>query len=235
MLAGDLDEAELEAWHRETIAPAMLAMSHELLDRLPSQPITVLLFSGESSYNHYAEKLFGDRSVSIYGYYKPSSRTLVMNIGTGGGTLVHELTHALVDFDFSEIPDWFNEGLASLHEQCEFRDGEDGPTIAGLENWRLPGLQKAIRAGRLRSLESLLTGDDFRGRQQAMNYAQARYFCLYLQREGLLPKFYRTARRMHADDPHAVGALAAVVPDFSWTELDRTFQDWVLTLEYHSR
>ena len=53
--------------------------------------------------------------------------------------------------------------------------------------------------------------------------------------EGLLPKFYRTARRMHADDPQAVGALAAVVPDFSWTELDRTFQDWVLTLEYRSR
>ena len=127
VLAGNLDEDELDSWHRETIAPAMRAMARELLDTLPSEPITVLLLADESSYNHYAEKLFGDRAVSIYGYYKPGSRTLVMNIGTGGGTLVHELTHALVDFDFPGIPDWFNEGLASLHEQCRFREDPARP------------------------------------------------------------------------------------------------------------
>ena len=70
MLAGDLDTEELDAWHRETIAPAMRAMSANF-GHAPSEPITVLLLAGESSYNHYAEKLFGDRAVSIYGYYKP--------------------------------------------------------------------------------------------------------------------------------------------------------------------
>ena len=74
---------------------------------------------------------------------------------------------------------------------------------------------------------------DFRGRQQALNYAQARYFCLYLQRQGLLTKFYRLARKTHQQDPLAAKAVAAVVPDFTWPELDRTFQAWVLTLEYH--
>ncbi len=188
VLAGDLKEEELDGWYRETIGPAMRAMANGLLDTLPDRPITVLLFSGESSYEHYGEKLFGDREVSIYGYYKPRERVLVMNIGTGGGTLVHELTHALVDFDFPKIPDWFNEGLASLYEQCRFYDDRNGPAIAGLENWRLPSLQKAIRAGKLRPLESLITGDDFRGRHQGLNYAQARYFCLYLERQGLLSR-----------------------------------------------
>ncbi len=216
VLAGDLEIDELDAWHRETIAPAMRAMARELLDTPPSEPITVLLLASEPSYNHYAEKLFGDRAVSIYGYYKPGSRTLVMNIGTGGGTLVHELTHALVDFDFPEIPDWFNEGLASLHEQCRFREDQDGPTIEGLENWRLPGLQKAIRAGRLGSIETLLASDEFRGRQEGLNYAQARYFCLYLERRELLADFYRLFRDTHAGDPRGSRALAAVVPDFSW-------------------
>jgi hypothetical protein len=233
VLAGDLGREQLDAWHRETIAPAMRAMARELLETAPSEPITVLLLATESSYNSYAEKLFGDRGVSIYGYYKPGLRTLVMNIGTGGGTLVHELTHALVDFDFPEIPDWFNEGLASLHEQCRFREDQHGPTIEGLENWRLPGLQKAIRAGRLGSIESLLATDNFRGRQEGLNYAQARYFCLYLERRELLDDFYRLFRDTHEGDPRGSRALAAVVPDFSWAALDQQFQDWVLTLEYH--
>ena len=232
VVAGDLEQPALDAWYDETISPATRAMARQFLSTLPDRPITVLLWSGEASYNYYAEKLYGDRNVSIYGYYKPSSRTLVLNIGTGGGTLVHELTHALVDFDFPEMPDWFNEGLASLHEQCRFREEADGPSIEGLENWRLSGLQKAIRAGKLRSLESLLSADDFRGRQQGLNYAQARYLCLYLERQGLLSDFYHRFRRTHTDDPHGVRALAAIVPDFSWQSLDEQFQNWVLTLEY---
>ncbi len=81
----------------------------------------MLVFNGEESYNRYCNALFGDSGISVYGYYKPQLRTLALNLATGGGTLTHELTHALVDFDFPEVPAWFNEGLASLHEQCRFR------------------------------------------------------------------------------------------------------------------
>ena len=76
------------------------------------------MFSGEQSYNHYADKLFGEDGISIYGYYKPQLRTLVMNISTGGGTLVHEIVHPFMATNFPKCPSWFNEGLASLYEQA---------------------------------------------------------------------------------------------------------------------
>ena len=107
--------------------------------------------------------LFGDSGISIYGYYKPSVRTLLANIATGDGTLLHELTHALLDFELPDAPVWLNEGLASLHEQCRFRSDGDGPWIEGLVNWRLEGLQQVIRQGRLRSLGSMIEELDFRG------------------------------------------------------------------------
>ncbi len=231
VIAGDMDEADLELWYKDTIGPAAAAMAQRYFRHAPSEPITVLLWSNQSSYNHYAEKLFGDRNVSIYGYYKPHDRVLVMNIDTGGGTLVHELTHALADFDFPRIPDWFNEGLASLHEQCRFREDQDGPWIEGLENWRLPGLQKAIRGARLRTLQSLVESQDFRGKQEGLNYAHARYFCLFMQRREVLEDFYRTFRDHHADDPQGSATVRKMFPTLSWDELDADFREWALTLE----
>lgn len=234
IVAGNLAEAELDRWRRQTIGPAARAMARRYFTVAPHQPITVLLFRDEQSYNHYADQLYGDAQISVYGYYKPNLRTLVMNISTGGGTLVHELTHALIDFDFPDAPDWFNEGLASMHEQCRIRPDET--SIDGLENWRLRGLQETIRRGKLRSLEAMIHDDDFRGAEVGLNYAQARYFCLFMQREDnprgadVLAEFYRHLRDGQADDPRGAEAVRKTFPKQSWAELDATFQQWVLSL-----
>ena len=209
---------------------AARAMAASYFSVAPDRPVTVLLFSNETSYDHYAKTLYGDEDVSVYGYYKPRLRTLVMNVRTGGGTLVHELTHALADFDFPEIPDWFNEGLASLHEQCRIRDDESG--IVGLENWRLPALKQAIRDDRLRTIRSLITGDDFRSSSVGLNYAQARYLCLYMQREGVLEDFYRRFRVTRSEDPLGYRALGEVFPDHGQAELEADFRRFVLGLEW---
>jgi hypothetical protein len=229
VIAGDLSEQDLDAWHRRTIGPAARAMASAYFRTPPDEPITVLLFSGEQSYNRYAQHLFGDEGISVYGYYKPGRRTLVMNIATGGGTLVHELTHALIDFDFPKVPAWFNEGLASLHEQCRIRDDETG--IEGLVNWRLDALQSAIRDEWLRSLQSLVGDNDFRGSQETLNYAQARYFCLYMQQQGVLTDFYRKFRDDQTSDPLGVASVAKVFPNQNWEELDADFRDWVRQLK----
>lgn len=81
---------------------------------------------------------------------------MLMNINTGTGTLVHEMTHALVRYDFPDIPSWFNEGLGSLYERCSLNN----KTILGYVNWRLPSLQDAIADKSYTPLASLvkLTG-----------------------------------------------------------------------------
>ena len=48
--------------------------------------------------------------------------------------------------------------LASLYEQSQF--GPEARSIKGLPNWRLSGLQKAIKEGTLRSLREMIGDDD---------------------------------------------------------------------------
>jgi hypothetical protein len=231
VLGGDMTASELESRYAETIEPAVRAMLRHYFKTSPSGPITVLLFRDQRSYDDYAQRLFGESGISIYGYYKPSLRTVILNLSTGDGTLLHELTHALMDFDFPQAPDWLNEGLASLHEQCRFRNDGDGPWIEGLANWRLDGLKRVIRAGQLPSNEELLRSVDFRGPSVGINYAQARYFCMYLQQQGRLKDLYRACRDGRADDPSGLLAAARTTSDSTWLELDRDFQRWVLALK----
>lgn len=228
VIGGDLNDDQLKSWYERTISPAARAMATSYFDTSPDEPMTVLLFSTEASYEHYAHELYGDEGISVFGYYKPSLRTLVMNIDTGGGTLVHELTHALMAFDFPGVPDWFNEGLASLHEQCRFRPDDAG--IEGLVNWRLPLLQKTIAAGRLRSIEDLTESDDFRGPLEGVNYSQARYLCLYLQERGLLEDFYEQFRENRRRDPNGTATLAHVLGERPWKDVDAEFQEFVVKL-----
>ena len=116
-----------------------------------------------------------------------------MNIATGGGTLVHEIVHPFVRANFPKCPAWLNEGLGSLYEQCGERDGH----IVGYPNWRLPGLQRAIKADAVPSFKELTstTDSEFYGDDKGTNYAQARYLCYYLQEQGKLTKFYHDVRR----------------------------------------
>lgn len=227
VVAGDLPIEGLNRIVRQTIEPAAAALWSKYFEKRPGKPITILLFAKDDSYRRWANELFGDKSPPHFGYYRHDARTMVMNIGTGTGTLVHEMVHALAEPDFRDMPDWFSEGLASLYEQCTLAGGD----IRGLVNWRLPALQEAARAGRMRSLRSLMTSDDFHGEQEGLNYAQARYFCLYLQSLGRLEEFYRTFRRDREADPRGVRSVERVLEGRGVDEIDRAFRAWVVTLE----
>ncbi|MHC4984091.1 MAG: gluzincin family metallopeptidase [Planctomycetota bacterium] len=201
--AGNFSRRKLDAYVKLSVVRPAGAMWKSYFEKKPPDPITILLFADGRSYRHFAAELFGDTNLPHFGYCR-SDGTLVMNIATGSGTLVHELTHALIKYDFPRVPQWFNEGLASLHEQCTVGDER----IVGLVNWRLPGLQAAIRAGELRPLRELVTARDFYGRRRGINYAQARYFVMYVQRQGALEKFYRTLRELIAGPAADEGASA---------------------------
>jgi len=227
VVAGNLPQDRLESLSAGSVVRPAEAMWKAYFRRRPTEVITVLLLADERSYRRWADRLFADKDVPYFGYYKGDPRTLVMNIATGTGTLVHELTHALIVWDFPDVPTWFNEGLASLHEQCQV--GRDD--VVGLVNWRLPGLQQAIRAGRLRPLRDLLTRDDFRGAQQGLNYAQARYFVMFMQQQGVLKKFYAHFRENH-DGPEAGVKAAEAIFGRGFDGVEKDFLAWVGGLKF---
>ncbi|HAN97976.1 MAG TPA: hypothetical protein DCQ98_11340 [Planctomycetaceae bacterium] len=228
VLAGDVDEATLRRVYRRTVLPATRALVGEYFERLPDEPITLLVFKDTESYVAEAERLFGDRHLSVYGYYRPDRRTVVANLATGGGTLVHELTHALMDFDFPDAPAWFQEGFASLHEHGEFVLHDGRYVLRGLPNWREHDLPPGGLAG---SLEQLLTRRRLQGEDELVAYASSRHLCLFLQQQGKLADCYRALRTAVAagEDPHGVATLRRALAAPSLSAVESSFRDWVET------
>ncbi|MCK5578843.1 MAG: hypothetical protein KAI63_04905, partial [Planctomycetes bacterium] len=191
--------------------------------------LKVYLFKDAASYEDYCEKTEGRKPSTPYGFYSSSRRSLIMNIATGGGTLVHEMFHALVAPDFPDIPAWYNEGMGSLYEQCRT---ERNGSLRGLINWRYKGLMEAFNAGKLVSLKELLSFSDneFYGDNSGLHYAQARYFCLYLQENKVLPRFYKKYRDNFNDDTTGI-KFAEELLGKSIDEINKDWQKWVPTVK----
>jgi hypothetical protein len=107
-------------------------------------------------------------------------------------------------------------GLGSLYEQF----GEAKSHIQGFTNWRLPGLQAAIRAKHLPSFKDLTAMDAnaFYNEDKGVNYAPSRCLCFYLQQKGLLVKFYRDFHARHKEDPGGCKTLQSVLAE---SDMDR--------------
>ena len=228
--AGNMSVERLSRCALGSVVRPARTMWASYFGKKPDKVITVLLLVRDKPYRKWAKKLFNDTNVPHFGYYTPGSRTLVMNINTGTGTLVHELTHALIVYDFpASLPTWFNEGLASLHEQCSI----GRKIITGYTNWRLPALQKAVADKKLRPLGDLVTKRDFYGRLRGLNYAQGRYFVMYMQHRRVLRKFYVHFRGLHkagrtTDDIKAIEhVFGKKLP-----EIEKAFIAWVKTLRF---
>jgi hypothetical protein len=171
-----------------------------------------------------------------------------MNVAPGIGTLTHELVHPIIESDFPRAPDWINEGIASLYEAFDFpRPGE----IRGNKNFRLPALRRALGAGtgglgggsaprrsppsstaRTRpSLPSLfaMSNDEFRGDEESLHYATARYFCQWMESRSKLWSFYHAWRDDFAHDPTGDKAFLATMGS-SPAALDAAWVSWVEAL-----
>lgn len=171
-------------------------------DRRPEQAISVYLFSSSQRYEAYCREHLGAPCLSIYGFYRPDLRRIVMNAGLGLGTLTHELVHPIIDSDFPQAPTWINEGIASLYEAPVIpRPGE----IHGRKNWRYPRLMTALGNPEQRAQVTIphlfsLSDAEFRGEEEDLNYALARYVCQWLDEQDKLWPFYRGWRDGFASD-----------------------------------
>jgi hypothetical protein len=231
VVIGDESPDRVKRHAAHTVGWAVDKLKASYFDGDPEEILDVWLFKDKASYERHAKSLFGRKPSTPYGYYSPADRALVMNISTGGGTLVHEIVHPFMRSNFPACPAWFNEGLGSLYEQSSERDGK----IIGLTNWRLAGLQDAIKAKRLPTFDALLTTSDdafYRRDSAGTNYAQARYLCYYLQEHGLLERFYREFVRNQADDPTGVASLQRVLGEDDLAAFQARWEAFVLGLRF---
>jgi Peptidase_C39 like family/Protein of unknown function (DUF1570) len=230
VVAGDEPEATVRAHAEDIVSWARDSLEADFFTVEPKRILDVLLFKDARSYRKKAIELFHAEPTTPYGYYSSEHGALVMNIATGGGTLVHEIVHPFVEVDFPEAPAWLNEGLGSLFEQSDVRDGH----IIGRTNWRLPALQEAIAKRRLVSLEALVRTDThaFYEEDPGTNYAAARYLCYYLQERGLLVRFYRTFRAHHVEDPTGAATLRHVLGEGDLAAFQPRWEGYVAKLHF---
>lgn len=228
VIAGDRSADQLEAYYRDIIQPVARALWTSYFDRQPDQPISIVLLSDEQAFRQQARNLDSREGGAYYGYFLREDRRLVVNLSTGDGTLAHELTHALSLYDFPDMPEWFDEGLAALHEESDF--SEDGLQLKGLHNWRLTLLREALQRKHAPSLVWLVRNHSFRGEGEGLNYALVRYFCMYLQHRDLLTHFYRKFRSNVARDPEGLQTLMALLDVESAADIERDFYKWLLEI-----
>ena len=123
VVVGDESVGQVRSRSVNTVKWAVDRLKQDFFKKDPNHIIDVWLFRDKASYEENGTTLFGEMPSTPYGYYSPRQRALVMNIATGGGTLVHEIVHPFMAANFPDCPSWFNEGLGSLYEQSSERNG----------------------------------------------------------------------------------------------------------------
>lgn len=143
---------------------------------------------------------------AVGGYYMNTAHLLTAK--TVGMTLHHEFTHALHFGDQEALgqqhPIWITEGLATLFESSDIRDGHMIPR----PNHRLNALQALVARKKTIPWKDLMGSDprSFMSRA-AVAYSQVRYMMMYLYETGKLRAWYDRYTEAYKDDPTGVKAM----------------------------
>lgn len=228
VVIGDEPKQAVQDHAEGTVKWAVDRLKQDFFPNDPKEILDIWLFKDAASYEKHARLLFGGQPTTPYGYYSSTHKALIMNIETGGGTLVHEIVHPFMEANFAACPPWFNEGLGSLYEQC----GDVVGHIQGFTNWRLPGLQRAIRANQVPSFKELtaMNVNAFYSEDKGTNYAQARYLCYYLQEKGVLVKFYQEFHARQKEDPSGFKTLQKILGEPDMDAFKLKWEKYVMGL-----
>jgi hypothetical protein len=230
VVAGDDRPARVHGHAEGVVRWAVRLLEKEYFSARPKEILDIWLFKDEAGYEAHVPKLFGDAPDTPFGFYSRTRGALVMNIATGGGTLVHEIVHPYVEANFPGCPPWFNEGLGSLYEQSAERNGR----IVGLTNWRLSGLKRAIRERRTLPFRELMekNSDGFYGDESGVHYAESRYLLYYLQEKDLLRRYYEKFVKNREADPSGYETLGRVLGNPDMPAFQKQWEAYVLGLKF---
>ena len=210
---------------------------------LPDRYVTVYLVPDPARLRQAAVRLHGlDVSPGTIGYAFQEDLSVVAFVtGTAVGTVLHELVHLSVRGTFGDIPQWLDEGVAGLYEvSTVYPDG-----VFGEPNWRGDVLKALWR--RRPTVAAMIatpwfpfevpesrseTTDIFspQAEDQVAFMAMARYFCLFLERQGHLEAVYRAVRDrdvMAAQRPSEAAKIALEKAfGASVEQIDARFAAW---------
>lgn len=206
------------------------AMTNNYLIGFPDSVTPVFLFSDFDTYRDFSVNTFGieESDLSPFGFYKITKNAIVIRYVNWKGSISHEITHSLIQHDFPDIPSWLNEGLASLHEKCIYKDGD----MIGDFNWRIVSLRRAFREDTYTGLRTLMETNDeeLYGKRTSFYYAQSRYLLMYLQQNGLLKDYYKLFRETYDDDPKGIAQLEKSTHN-SLKKIDKELVDYIHTFD----
>lgn len=230
VVIGDESKKDVKSRATGTVKWAVDKLKSKYFSHDPDHIITIWLLKNKRSYESMCKELIGEKATTPFGFYRQDKKILVMNISTGGGTLVHEIVHPFIARNFKDCPSWFNEGLASLYEQSNSRNNQ----IIGLTNWRLSGLQKAIIDDKVPSFETLCSTStyQFYNQDSGTNYSQARYLCYYLQEKNLLKKYFVDFKKNVKSDPTGYKTLMKTLGTDDMPKFKKQWEKYVLRLRF---
>ncbi len=113
-------------------------------------PTNVVVFKNDSAYKPFKPKRTDGKTDNfIAGYFQSGEDVNYITLSTGGtdadtyGTIFHEYVHFIVNTNFgkSDVPPWFNEGLAEYYQTFEM-EGDIKAKLGLLQNSHLALLQQ---------------------------------------------------------------------------------------------
>lgn len=187
------------------------AMESNYINVKPKEITSIFLFNDDDVYKKFALGNFAveEDDLSPYGFYKVSKRVILVKFVSWKGSVKHEVTHAMIQDDFPEIPGWFNEGLASLNERSSYKDGK----LTGDFSWRINALRTAFRNNTYTDLQTLvnLPDNELYSSNSSFYYAQSRFLLSYLQEKNLLEFYYHLFRDTFDADNTGLSQLEKVL------------------------
>ncbi len=166
-----------------------------------SIPTNVVVFKNDSTYKPFKPKRAdGKINTEIAGYFQPGEDVNYITLSVEGddktvfGTIFHEYVHFIINTNFgrSDVPQWFNEGLAEYYQTFEIVD--DIKVKLGLPH---SGHLSLLQRSQLMPLDALFNVSNFDlhqsgGHSRSLFYAQSWALVHYLtqtDRSDALDKF----------------------------------------------
>src|SRR5258708_36148519 len=108
VVIGDESAADVKKHSEQTVKWAVDKLQQDFFAKDPKEILATWLVRDATSYEKNALVLFGETPTTPYGYYSSAHKALIMNISTGGGTLVHDIINPLLGAHFSACAPLFH-------------------------------------------------------------------------------------------------------------------------------